>query len=54
VLVDRAEAGDLAELERLAEACGARLVVDDVARDDGSPRHDPAKLSAAYARVLEL
>jgi uncharacterized cofD-like protein len=53
VLADRAEAGDLSELERLAHACGARLVVDDVARDDGSPRHDPAKLSAAYARLLD-
>jgi uncharacterized cofD-like protein len=53
VLVDRANAGDLSELERLADACGARLVVDDVACDDGSPCHDPAKLSAAYAQVLD-
>jgi uncharacterized cofD-like protein len=53
VLADRAEAGDLSELERLTHACGARLVVDDVACDDGSPRHDPAKLSAAYARLLD-
>jgi uncharacterized cofD-like protein len=53
VLADRAEAGDLSELERLVDGCGARLVVDDVACDDGSPRHDPAKLSAAYARLLD-
>jgi uncharacterized cofD-like protein len=54
VLVDRREAGDLSDLERLVESCGARLVVDDVACDDGSPRHDPAKLAAAYARLLDL
>ena len=27
-------------------------VVADVARDDGTPRHDPAKLAAAYAEIL--
>jgi uncharacterized cofD-like protein len=54
VLVDRREAGDLSDLERLVKTCGARLVVDDVARDDGSPRHDPAKLAAAYARLLHV
>jgi uncharacterized cofD-like protein len=55
VLVDRAEVedpGDLAELETLADKCGARVVVAEVARDDGSPRHDPVKLTAAYAGVL--
>jgi uncharacterized cofD-like protein len=53
VLVDRREAGDLSELERLVKTCGARLVVDDVACDDRSPRHDAAKLAAAYARLLD-
>ncbi len=52
VLVDRRESGDLTDLERLVRTCGARLRVVDVARDDGSPRHDPAKLAAAYADVL--
>jgi 2-phospho-L-lactate transferase/gluconeogenesis factor (CofD/UPF0052 family) len=55
VLLDRSEAGDdryLAELEALAGKCGARVVVADVACDDGSPRHDPGKLAAAYAAVL--
>jgi uncharacterized cofD-like protein len=52
VLVDRRESGDLTDLERLAGTCGARLRVVDVARDDGSPRHDPEKLAAAYADVL--
>ena len=55
VLVDRSEVeavDDLGELEELARACGARVVVADVARDDGSPRHDPLKLAAAYADLL--
>jgi uncharacterized cofD-like protein len=53
VLVDPREATDLAELEGLAGKCGARLLVADVADDDGSPRHDPAKLAAAYAGILD-
>lgn len=52
VLVDRTEASGLAELEALAAKCGARVLVADVARDDGSPRHDPAKLAAAYSGIL--
>jgi uncharacterized cofD-like protein len=52
VLVDRSGAGDLAELEALAGKCGARVLVADVAREDGSPRHDPEKLATAYAGVL--
>ena len=53
VLVDRSGAvGGTEELEALAEKCGARVVVADVARDDGTPRHDPAKLAAAYAAIL--
>lgn len=42
----------LAELEETAAALGARLVVADVAADDGTPRHDPEKLAAAYARIF--
>jgi uncharacterized cofD-like protein len=53
VVVDRHGTSDLGELEQLAAKCGARLRVADVARDDGSPRHDPVKLAAAYAEVLE-
>ncbi len=57
VLVDLSEVvdgADLGELEALAEKCGATVVVADVARDDGSPRHDPAKLAAAYAEILAV
>jgi uncharacterized cofD-like protein len=52
VLVDRSAAGDLGDLEERAAKCGARVVVADVARDDGSPRHDPVKLAAAYDGIL--
>lgn len=56
VLADRgsvgADAAELAALEEMVQALGARLVVDDVAADDGSPRHDPVKLAAAYARIF--
>jgi uncharacterized cofD-like protein len=52
VLVDRSDSADAPELEELVEKCGARLVVADMAADDGSPRHDPSKLSAAYAEIL--
>jgi uncharacterized cofD-like protein len=52
VLIDRSEADDLEDLEDLAAKCGARVVVADVADDDGSPRHDPVKLAAAYAEIL--
>ena len=44
--------GGLAALEETVAALGARLVIDDVAADDGTPRHDPVKLAAAYARVF--
>jgi 2-phospho-L-lactate transferase/gluconeogenesis factor (CofD/UPF0052 family) len=54
VLVDRSGAtGGTDDLEVLAEKCGARVVVADIARDDGTPRHDPAKLAAAYAAILD-
>lgn len=53
VLVDERHVADgLGDLEHLARASGARLVVADVACDDGTARHDPTKLAAAYARIL--
>ena len=54
VLADRTGVGDgLEELQECTDAFGARLVLADVAADDGSPRHDPAKLAAAFARIIE-
>ena len=36
-----------------AESLGGRLVLAPVAVGDGSPRHDPARLAAAYATVFD-
>jgi uncharacterized cofD-like protein len=52
VLLDAREVTDLAELEGLAGKCGAQLRLADIALDDGSPRHDPEKLAAAYGEIL--
>jgi uncharacterized cofD-like protein len=42
----------LPDLEHLVRASGAELVVADVACGDGTPRHDPARLAAAYAAIM--
>ena len=50
-----ADAGTVADHEALAgavKAAGARLVLADIAADDGTPRHDPRKLAAAYDAVM--
>jgi uncharacterized cofD-like protein len=53
VLADTASVRDgLDDLLEVVQATGAELVVADVACDDGSPRHDPARLAASYARIL--
>ena len=53
VLADESSVGDgLADLQEAADACGARLVLDDVSAGDGSPRHDPVKLARAYAAIM--
>jgi uncharacterized cofD-like protein len=52
VLVDRGAVVDEDQLVGTAAALGAELVVADVAADDGSPRHDPAKLANAYAALM--
>jgi uncharacterized cofD-like protein len=52
VLADGSSVVDERQLRKAAGSLGARLVVADVAADDGSPRHDPVKLAAAYAGFL--
>jgi uncharacterized cofD-like protein len=52
VLADRSSVVDEPQLREVAGSLGARLVVADVAADDGSPRHDPVKLAEAYAGFL--
>jgi uncharacterized cofD-like protein len=54
VLADRAAAGrHTTELEKAAGLLGARLVLADLAVDDGSPRHDPRRLAGAFAQIFE-
>jgi len=52
VLADRSAVSDADVLRRTTEQLGAELVVADIARGDGSPRHDPQRLAAAYAAVF--
>lgn len=54
VLADAANLLDdqVDDLRQLVEASGARLVLADVACDDGSARHDHDKLAAAYAQIM--
>ena len=52
VLADPSAVADHAALRSSCEALGARLLLADVACDDGSPRHDVDKLALAYAEAL--
>lgn len=52
VLADTHSVPDLEALDDAVKAAGARLVVADIAAADGSPRHDPVKLAAAYDAVI--
>jgi uncharacterized cofD-like protein len=51
VLVDEGVDG-LDALREMTDAMGARLMVDRIAMPDGSARHDPIPLAAAFQRVL--
>ncbi|NEA28878.1 uridine diphosphate-N-acetylglucosamine-binding protein YvcK [Actinomadura bangladeshensis] len=52
VIADRAVVDDPAALEKAAQALGGRLVLADVAADDGSPRHEPARLAQALVQIF--
>jgi uncharacterized cofD-like protein len=53
VLADTRHTGDgLADLEHVVRATGAELVVADIGHDDGTARHDPVKLAAAYSSIM--
>ena len=54
VLADEGAVPDVEGLAAAARQAGAELVLDRVAVDDGSPRHDPQRLAAAYRRVMGL
>jgi len=52
VLADRRSVPDPDLLETVVASAGAQLVLADLAADDGSPRHDPVKLAAAYTQIM--
>jgi uncharacterized cofD-like protein len=52
VLADERRVPDVASLSAAVQACGARLVLADIAAPDGSPHHDPTKLAAAFSSVM--
>lgn len=52
VLADRAAVPDPHTLEQVVASAGGTLVMDDVSRCDGTARHDPVRLAAAYARIM--
>jgi uncharacterized cofD-like protein len=54
VLADRGAAGTFAaELDKAAGLLGGKLVLADLAMQDGSPRHDPRRLAGALAEIFE-
>jgi uncharacterized cofD-like protein len=53
VLADRDAVLDSRGLMSSVRALGGRLVLAPVALGDGTPRHDPVRLSKAYGQVLE-
>jgi hypothetical protein len=52
VVADPASVADVDALDRVAAALGARLWLRQVSVGDGSPRHDPLRLAAAYGDVF--
>ncbi len=52
VLADRKGVEDTVRLEQVSAELGARLVVADLAVDDGSPRHDPDRFAAAFDQIF--
>ncbi|GAA1918943.1 uridine diphosphate-N-acetylglucosamine-binding protein YvcK [Streptomyces sodiiphilus] len=54
VLADQAAVPDRPSLCRAAERLGAEVQLAPVAASDGSPRHDPELLAAAYDRIFRM
>jgi uncharacterized cofD-like protein len=54
VLADRAAVPDQESLSRAAERLGAEVELAPVAAPDGTPRHDPELLAAAYDRIFRM
>lgn len=54
ILVDPSFAQGDEHLSTYARSLGADLVIDDIRMRDGTARHDPFKLAAAYAALMGL
>jgi uncharacterized cofD-like protein len=54
VLADSDVVEDPASLRQTTKALGGRLMLAKVAAEDGSPRHDPNRLAAAFAHAFEF
>ncbi len=52
VLADRGVVDDPDALDKAVQDLGGRLVLADVAADDGSPRHEPARLAQAFDKIF--
>jgi uncharacterized cofD-like protein len=52
VLADRNLVDEPDVLEKAVRTLGGRLALADVAAEDGSPRHDPARLAQAFAQIF--
>ncbi|MFD1717981.1 gluconeogenesis factor YvcK family protein [Georgenia deserti] len=53
VLADPTAVEDLDDLADAAAACGARVLLRQIRVGDGTPRHDPLRLAAAYRDAFE-
>ena len=53
VLADEQMVVDTRGLMAAAQSAGGRLVLAPLALGDGTPRHDPHRLAAAYAEIFE-
>lgn len=52
VLADSGVVDDREALDKAAASLGARLVMADVATEDGSPRHDPRRLASVLDEIF--
>ena len=53
ILADPQVIDDRLSIERAADECGAQLLVRNVRMNDGTARHDPLRLAAAYRDAFE-
>lgn len=53
MIADPSAIDDLVDLDEAAAEMGARVILRQVSLGDGSPRHDPLRLAAAYRDVFK-